>query len=90
MVGGGGGYQAAKDTRASAVLASDSATTAEVRGKIASDALLRNDAIVVRTYEGTVTLTGTVSQSAARDQAGRLAQGTKGVKMVNNQIVVAR
>jgi osmotically-inducible protein OsmY len=42
----------------------------------------------VRTYEGTVTLTGTVGSFVARDQAGRIAKQTSGVKNVNNQIVV--
>jgi hyperosmotically inducible protein len=88
VVGGGGGYQAGKDERASAIVASDSAITAEIRSKFADDALVPSNAVVVRTYEGTVTLTGTVGKSTARDQAGKIAQGTKGVKMVNNQIVV--
>ncbi len=45
--------------------------------------------IGVRTYEGTVTLTGTVGSYIARDQAETIAKGTKGVKAVNNLIEVA-
>ena len=86
--GGGGGYQAGKDARASAVVASDSGITAEIRNKFAADPLLRDYEIVVRTYEGTVTLTGTVAKAAARDQAGRIAKNARGAVMLNNQIVV--
>jgi osmotically-inducible protein OsmY len=44
--------------------------------------------IGVRTWEGTVTLTGTVGSYIARDQAESIAKGTGGVKAVNNLIVV--
>jgi len=88
VVGGGGGYQPGQDGRASAVVSSDSATTTEINSKFASDPMLRDYSIVVRTYKGTVTLTGTVPRAAARDQAGRIAQSAKGATMVNNQIVV--
>ncbi|MDH5620767.1 MAG: BON domain-containing protein [Gammaproteobacteria bacterium] len=88
FVVGGGGYQPAKDERASAVITSDSAITTEINSKFAADPMVRNHSIVVRTYKGTVTLTGTVPGAAARDQAGRIAQSAKGATMVNNQIVV--
>jgi osmotically-inducible protein OsmY len=88
VVGGGGGYQPGKDERASQVVSSDSAITTEINSKFASDPLVRDHAIVVRTYKGTVTLTGTVPKAVVRDQAGRIAQSAKGAAMVNNQIVV--
>jgi len=88
LVGGGGGYQPGKDERASAVLTSDAAITTEINSKFASDPVVREHSIVVRTYKGTVTLTGTVPRAAARDQAGRIAKSAKGAMMVNNQIVV--
>lgn len=88
VVGGGGGYQPGKDERASAAVSSDSAITTEINSKFASEPLLRDRSIVVRTYKGTVTLTGTVPKAAARDQAGRIAQSARGAAMVNNQIVV--
>ncbi len=88
VVGGGGGYQAGKDERSSAVVSADTSITSEIRNQFAADSLLRDAGILVRTYSGTVTLSGTVAKSAARDQAGRIAKSTKGAVMVNNQIVV--
>jgi len=76
VVGGAstGGYQAGKDERSSAVLASDSA--------------IFN--INVRAYKGIVTLTGSVGDYVARNQAGSIAKATTGVEVVNNQIVVEK
>jgi osmotically-inducible protein OsmY len=42
----------------------------------------------VRTYKGTVTLSGAVGSYVARERALDLAKGTTGVITVNNQIVV--
>lgn len=88
VVGGGGGYQPTKDERGSAVTSADASITTRIKDQYAADSLLRNYAIVVRTYKGTVTLTGTVDKAVARDQAGRIAQGAGSAIMVNNQIVV--
>jgi osmotically-inducible protein OsmY len=44
--------------------------------------------IGVRTYEGKVTLSGTVSSYVARDVAVTLAKNTDSVKSVENQITV--
>jgi len=90
VVGGAavGGYQLGKDEREPGVVASDSTITTKIKGKYAADSVVSVFVIGVRTYEGTVTLTGTVGSFIARDQAGRIAKDTKGVAMVNNQIVV--
>ena len=90
VVGGAavGGYQLGKDEREPAVVASDSAITTKIKGKYIVDSVVSVFNIGVRTYEGTVTLTGTVSSFVARDQAAVLAKDTKGVVIVNNQIVV--
>ena len=91
MVGGAavGGYQLGKDERPAGVVASDSAITTKIKGKYAADSVVSVFSIGVRTYEGTVTLTGTVGSYIARDQAETIAKGTKGVKAVNNLIEVA-
>ena len=91
VVGGaaGGGYQV-KDERNPEVVASDSAITSEIKGKYGADSAVSVFNISVRTYGGIVTLTGTVGSYVARDQAGRLARETKGVVVVNNQIVVEK
>ncbi len=90
VVGGAavGGYQLGKDEREPAVLASDSAITTKIKGKYVADSVVSVFNIGVRTYTGTVTLTGTVGSFVARDQAGSIARNTKGVVTVNNQIVV--
>jgi hyperosmotically inducible protein len=90
VVGGAavGAYQLGKDEREPAVVASDSAITTKIKGKYVADSVVSVFNIGVRTYEGTVTLTGTVGSFVVRDQAGRVAKDTGGVVVVNNQIVV--
>ena len=90
MVGGAAavGYQVGKDERTASVVASDSGITTKIKGKYAADSVVSVFNIGVRTYEGTVTLTGTVGSYIARDQAVLLAKETSGVVAVNNQIVV--
>lgn len=90
VVGGAavGAYQLGKDDREPSVVASDSAITTKIKGEYVVDSEVSVFNIGVRTYEGTVTLTGTVGSFVARDQAGRIAKQTSGVKNVNNQIVV--
>lgn len=90
MVGGAavGGYQLGKDERPAAVVASDSAITTKIKGKYVADSVVSVFNIGVRTWEGTVTLSGIVGSYIARDQAEAIAKRTRGVKAVNNQIVV--
>lgn len=89
MVGGGtGAYEHRKDDRPASVVTSDSAITSKIKGKYAADSVVSVFDIGVRTYEGTVTLTGRVGSYAARNQAHALAKGTGGVVAVNNQIVI--
>jgi len=90
MVGGAavGGYQLGKDERPASVVASDSAITTKIKGKYVADSVVSVFNIGVRTWEGTVTLSGTVGSFTARDQAEAIAKGTKGVAAVNNQIIV--
>lgn len=90
MVGGAGagGYQVDKDERSASVVASDSAITTKIKGKYAADSIVSVFNIGVRTWAGTVTLYGTVGSYTARNQAENIARGTKGVKAVNNQIII--
>ncbi len=68
--------------------ASDSAITARVRNRYAADSLVSTFDIDVRTSGAKVTLSGTVTSYAAREEAEKLAIGTDGVKAVDNQIDV--
>jgi len=90
MVGGAavGGYQLGKDERPASVVASDSAITSKIKSKYAADSVVSVFNIGVKTWEGTVTLSGTVGSFIARDQAESIAKATSGVKAVNNHIVV--
>lgn len=92
VVGGAaaGGYQLGKDERQPAVVASDSAITTKIKAKYVADSVVSVFNVSVRTYAGVVTLTGTVGNYVARDQAGRIATATKGVAAVNNEIVVLK
>ena len=90
MMGGGGagGYPPGKDQREAAVVASDSAITTKIKAKYAADSVVSIFSIGVRTYKGSVTLTGTVGSFRARNQAEMIASGTNGVRAVKNLIVV--
>lgn len=90
VVGGAAadGYQFGKDERQPGVVASDSAITSKIKAKYVADSIVSVFSISVRTYEGKVTLSGTVGSYVARDQAFDLAKSTSGVKTVTNQIVV--
>jgi hyperosmotically inducible protein len=90
MVGGAAavGYQVGKDERTASVVAADSAITTSIKGKYVADSLVSVFNIGVRTYEGTVTLSGTVGSILARDRAVSLARETDGVVTVNDQIII--
>ena len=83
-----GGGTTGKNDREASVTASDSAITTMITGQLLADTTVNVFKIGVRTYKGAVTLTGTVGNRIARDQAGFIAKGTKGVAAVNNLIVV--
>ena len=76
LVGGGsaGSYEAAKAERTASEAADDSAITTRIRGKHAADPLVSQFDVRVKTYEGTVTLWGTVSlaNATARSRARML------------------
>ncbi len=65
---------------------SDTAITAELKGKITDNDLLDNTDISVETNNGVVALTGTVATDAQKARAEELAKGTTGVVSVNNQL----
>lgn len=83
-----GGYELGKDERPARVVASDSAITTKIKARYVADSIVSVFNISVRTWEGTVTLSGTVGSYVARDQAIDLARHTSGVKAVNSQIIV--
>jgi osmotically-inducible protein OsmY len=86
--GSSGDYQQGSSGRSSSVVSSDNAITANIKAEFAADSLVRGFNVSVRTYKGTVTLTGSVGSLVAREQAVLLARDTNGVVAVNNQISI--
>lgn len=66
----------------------DASITAAVKSKLLWSRHAEGMTAKVETRRGRVTLSGTADSAAARDNAGRLAMGTRGVVSVNNQLVV--
>lgn len=65
---------------------SDTATTAKVKERLASDRRLESAKISVTTNNGNVTLTGTAPSAEASNAAEDTAEGVSGVRSVDNQI----
>lgn len=65
---------------------SDTAVTAKVKARLATDERIKGSDIDVTTNNGVVTLTGTAASSTARHAAQELAGNVRGVHAVNNQI----
>ena len=69
--------------------ADDSTIQSEIDKKMAEDATLSTAAVTATVSSGKVTLIGTADTRAIKDQAERLVKSVKGVKSVDNQIVVS-
>lgn len=68
--------------------ASDSAVTAKVKSKLATNSETSAIKIGVETNAGVVTLSGTVPTDAEKNKAEQIAKNTNGVKSITNKIVV--
>jgi osmotically-inducible protein OsmY len=66
----------------------DGAVTAKVKARLIADPEVTALEINVDTKDGVVTLTGTAATQALKEEAGKLAAGTEGVKSVKNDIQV--
>ena len=74
--------------RSYAEMIDDSAITAAIRSKLVWSKNTDGLETRISTKGGKVTLTGNAESGAAKDLAGRLAQNTRGVSSVDNQLVV--
>jgi hyperosmotically inducible protein len=72
-----------------ACAASDPGITTAVKSKLTADDTVKAYQIDVDTKEGVVTLSGTVTNPAAKARAVELARGTDGVRNVVDNIAVA-
>jgi hyperosmotically inducible periplasmic protein len=66
----------------------DTAITADVKAKLASDKRISSTGIHVTTTAGVVTLKGSVGSPEMAQHAAQVAEQTDGVKGVNNQLLV--
>jgi hyperosmotically inducible periplasmic protein len=66
----------------------DRAITTAVKAKLIEDRTTGGLSINVDTLNGTVALSGFAKSQAEKDQASRIAAGTKGVREVRNNLVV--
>ncbi len=66
----------------------DSVITTKVKALLAADDFLKSFQIGVKTYKGTVQLSGFVDSRQAADKAGEIARGVEGVRSVQNDLIV--
>jgi len=66
----------------------DSVLTTKVKTSILGDSRLKSLQITVETFKGIVQLSGFVDSAAAATRAVELARTVKGVKSVNNSLIV--
>jgi osmotically-inducible protein OsmY len=66
----------------------DRALGTSVKAKLLEDKTTGGLSINVDTLNGTVSLSGFAKSQAEKDQAGRIAASTKGVREVRNNLVV--
>lgn len=79
----------AADTKKQAVeYFDDSTITTKVKAKLFDDPQTSGFAIGVKTYQGTVQLSGFVTSDKEKDRAAELAKGVAGVKDVKNDLIV--
>jgi len=83
-----GGYYVGKDERSIGQIADDATITATIKAKHAKDDLVRVWDINVDTYEGVVTLYGSLPSRDAESRAISLAESTGGVRRVISKITV--
>ena len=88
MTGGGGTYGSGANERTAAEVAKDTTIVAEIKGRFVNDPVVGVFDVGVRSVSGRVTLTGTVGNYEARNQAYRIARGVTGVTAVINEIRV--
>ncbi len=85
---GAAGYQIGKDDRSVGTKLDDASITSGVKTRFISDAQIDALDINVDTYEGVVTLHGSVPSKRLEDRAIQIARSVKGVRGVNSRLVL--
>lgn len=89
-VGGAGalGYEVGKDDRSIGVKFDDASITTGVKTRFINDEKVDALDINVDTYEGIVTLNGSVPSKRVEGRAIQIARGVKGVNGVRSKLVI--
>lgn len=82
------GLTACSTTQAPGQQIDDAAITTSIKTKLAADPDVAAINIDVDTNEGVVTLSGKVESQFQKDEAGRIARATDGVRSVINNLTV--
>jgi hyperosmotically inducible protein len=91
VVGGaGGGYHGARDERSAEQVSRDAAITSSINARYVQDDLVSAMAVKVDTYNGMVTLRGSLPSARAVERAVSLARTTGGVTRVVSRLTVAQ
>ncbi|MCA1804714.1 MAG: BON domain-containing protein [Xanthomonadaceae bacterium] len=92
VVGGAatGGYYVAQDERSLEQISRDASITSRINASYVKDDLVSAMDVNVDTYNGVVTLRGTVPSSRAAHRAVELARAAKGVTRVISRLTVVQ
>jgi osmotically-inducible protein OsmY len=82
----GGGVTIVRAPGAAQRAAVDAAITNDIKAKLENEVMLRHADVIISTYNGVVTLVGTVDTPFARDRAIDVATNATGVDHVDNFI----
>ena len=90
VVGGAaaGGYYVGQDERSAGQIATDASITSTINTRYVQDDLVKARTINVDTYNGVVTLYGTVANQSVADRAIAIARGVKGVRQVVSKLTI--
>lgn len=79
---------ACSTTQTTSTQVDDAEIASKVKAKLAADPEVNPFDIDVDSKDGVVRLSGTVNSATNREEAGRLAAGTEGVRRVDNELTI--
>jgi osmotically-inducible protein OsmY len=82
------GCAGTKTTESTGEYFDDSFITSKIKSALLSNSSIRSTDITVNTFKGQVQLSGFVSSKVVADRAVQIARTVKGVKSVNNSLVI--
>lgn len=83
-------YKSQAEQKSVKRISKDSYTTSKVKGNLLKDEGLKSLKVSVKTYQGTVLLSGFVETEDQIQQAGKIAADTEGVKSVKNSLMLKK